>query len=216
MMGKPTRRHARSSTALFTGVVAAVALAGVVGFLVLRARVPVPQAPAQSLSGTGLPSAVSAEGLPAAADIDIVMYQGEAAVGGSRVRLSQLWRRGTPIVLNFWAGLCPPCRAELPDFQRLFMDRGNGRFTLIGVDVGPFVGLGSRDDGKALLRELKITFPAGTTMVAAPVRAYGILGMPTTVFITSNGKIFKRYTGMLTRGQMETLVDELLKASGIS
>ena len=141
------------------------------------------------------------------------MYQGEAAVGGSRVRLSQLWGRGKPVVLNFFAGLCPPCRGELPDFQRVYTDRGAGKFTLIAVDVGPFVGLGSRDDGKALLRELKITFPAGTTMVAAPVRAYEIAGMPTTIFITPGGKIFKRYAGMLTRGQMEMLIDELLKAS---
>ncbi len=144
------------------------------------------------------------------------MYQGEAVVGGSKIRLSQLWRKGKPVVVNYWAGLCPPCRAELPDFQRLYVERAKGKFTLIGVDVGPFVGLGSRDDGKALLRELKITFPAGTALVAAPVRAYGIVGMPTTVFITPSGKIFKRYTGMLTRGQMNTLVDELLKASGIS
>jgi len=144
------------------------------------------------------------------------MYQGEEAVGGSKIRLSQLWRQGKPVVLNYWAGLCPPCRAELPDFQRLYVERAKGKFTLIGVDIGPFVGLGSRDDGKALLRELKITFPAGTALVAAPIRAYGIVGMPTTVFIKPSGKIFKRYTGMLTRGQMNTLVDELLKASGIS
>ncbi len=209
-MGRFTRMHTKRATTLFIGAAAAVALAGAVGFMVVRG--PVPGSPGVA----GPASAVSTEGLSPAPDIEVVMYQGEAAVGGARVRLSQLWGKGKPVVLNFWAGLCPPCRAELPDFQRLYAERGSGKFTLIGIDVGPFVGLGSRDDGKALLRELKITFPAGTTMVAAPVRAYGIVGMPTTIFITPSGKIFTRYTGMLTRSQMETFVDELLKASGAS
>ncbi len=215
-MGKSTRKHTKGRAALFIGAAAAVALAGVVGFMIIRARAPVPEASVPPPGVAGRVSAVSLEGLPPAPDVEVVMYQGETAVGGGRVRLSQLWGKGKPVVLNFFAGLCPPCRAELPDFQRLYRERGNGKFTLIGIDIGPFVGLGSRDDGKALLRELKITFPAGTILVAAPVRAYGIVGMPTTVFITPSGKIFKKYTGMLTRGQMETFVDELLKASGIS
>jgi thiol-disulfide isomerase/thioredoxin len=215
-MRKATRRDTKNRTALFIGAAAAVALTIAVGFMVRRAPTPVPEASAPSL-GPGLrSSAESIEGLPPAPDVEIVMYQGEATVGGSKIRLSHLWGEGKPVVLNYWAGLCPPCRAELPDFQRLYVERAKGKFTLIGVDIGPFVGLGSRDDGKALLRELKITFPTGTALVAAPVRAYGIVGMPTTVFITPSGKIFKKYTGMLTRGQMNTLVDELLKASGIS
>lgn len=211
-MGRSTRKSTLRATTLFMGAAAAVALAAAVGFMIVRARAPI----LGSSGAAGSPSAVSTQGLPPAPDVEVVMYQGEAAVGGSRVRLSQLWGRGKPVVLNFWAGLCPPCRAELPDFQRLYTQRGSDQFTLIGIDIGPFVGLGSHDDGRALLQELKITFPAGTTMVAAPVRAFGIIGMPTTIFITPDGKIFKRYTGMLTRRQMETFVDELLKASRIS
>ena len=207
-MGRSTRQRTSRATVWLIGA-AAILLAGTVAFLITRPRASVPGSPDVASS----PSAVSPEALSPAPDVDVVMYQGEAAVGGSRVRLSQLWGKGTPVVLNFFAGLCPPCRGELPDFQRVYTDRGAGKFTLIAVDIGPFVGLGSRDDGKALLRDLKITFPAGTTMAAAPIRAYGVAGMPTTIFITPDGKIFKRYTGMLTRGQMDTLIDELLKAS---
>jgi cytochrome c-type biogenesis protein len=199
------------ATVRLVGTAVVVVLAAAAVLIFVRARAPVPESPGAARSQ----SAVSTEALPPAPDMDVVMYQGEEAVGGSRIRLSQLWRKRKPVVLNFFAGLCPPCRGELPDFQRLYTERGTGRFALIAVDVGPFVGLGSRDDGRALLHELKIGFPAGTTLVAAPIRAYGILGMPTTVFITPDGKVFKRYTGMLTRRQMETFVDELLKASGI-
>jgi thiol-disulfide isomerase/thioredoxin len=209
-----TRKHTPNKTARLIGVAVAVVLAGLAGFMAMRARGPLPGASGPS-PVANRPVAASTEGLPPAPDVDVVMYQGETAVDGSRVRLSQLWGKGKPLVLNFFAGLCPPCRGELPDFQKLYAQRGNGKFTLIGVDIGPFVGLGSRDDGRALLRELKITFPAGTVMVAAPIRAYGILGMPTTVFITPDGKILRKYTGLLSRGQMETFTDELLKASGI-
>ena len=63
-----------------------------------------------------------------------------------------------PVVLNFWAGLCPPCRAEMPDLQRV-NDRFGDRVLLFGLDVGPFVLLGSREDGKELLEEawIKVT-----------------------------------------------------------
>lgn len=143
------------------------------------------------------------------------MYQGASEVGGSTIALSSVWEQtGRPVVLNFWAGLCPPCRAEMPDFQRLYAEDGRDRFTLIGIDIGPFIGLGSRDDGRALLRELGVTFPAGTTFDARTVRNYEILGMPTTVFITSDGRIWRKHAGLLTRGQMVALTEELLRASG--
>ncbi len=141
------------------------------------------------------------------------MYQGTADVGGATVALSRLWEKTRrPMVLNFWAGLCPPCRAEMPDFQRLYTER-RGEVTLIGVDIGPFIGLGSREDGKALLRELGVTYPAGTTFDARTVRNYEILGMPTTVFITPDGRIWKKHVGLLTRGQIVGLVDDLLRVS---
>ena len=200
-------RPVRSKAGIFMGA-AAVGLAVVIGFIAIRAQAPIQNA--------RRPAASSTEGLPVAPDVEIVMYQGDVAVGGSRIRLSQLWGKGKPVVLNYFAGLCSPCRAELPDFQRLYTDSAKDKFTLIGVDVGSFVGLGSRDDGKALLRELKITFPAGTIFSADGFRRYGILGMPTTVFITADGKILRKYTGTLTRDQMNTFVGELLKASGVS
>ena len=61
------------------------------------------------------------------------------------VRLSDL--RGRPIVLNFWAGLCPPCRAEMPNLQA-FYEKFGDQVTLLGLDVGPFTGLGSNQNGE--------------------------------------------------------------------
>ena len=205
-------RHARGKARVTLGAI--VGLAIVIGVIAIRAHAPVQEGSAPGRAPARWPAVPSTRGLPAAPDVEIAMYQGEAAVGGSKIRLSQLWAKRKPVVLNYFAGLCPPCRKELPDFQRLYTGSAQDTFTLIGVDVGSFVGLGSRDDGRALLRELKITFPAGTIVSADGFRRYGILGMPTTFFITANGKILRRYTGMLTRDQMNTFIGELLKVSG--
>lgn len=179
---------------------AALIAAAAIGYAVVRPR---------ARSTTPVPTAQ----LRPAPDIEIVMYQGAEKVGGATVALSSLWETTQrPVVLNFWAGLCPPCRAEMPDFQRLYSER-RGEITLIGVDIGPFIGLGSREDGRALLREVGVTYPAGTTLDARTVRNYEILGMPTTVFITADGRIWRKHAGLLTRGQMVALVDELLRVS---
>jgi len=182
-------------------IAAALIVTGVIVYTVQQSR---------SRALTPVPAAQ----LRPAPDMEIVMYQGAAEVGGSRIALSSLWETTKrPVVLNFWAGLCPPCRAEMPDFQRLHTERDGKTFTLIGVDIGPFIGLGSREDGRALLRELGVTFPAGTTLDARTVRNYEILGMPTTVFITSEGRIWRKHAGLLTHGQMIALTDQLLRVS---
>lgn len=129
--------------------------------------------------------------------------------------LSELWGKGKPVVLNFWAAECLPCREELPNFQALYTSLARGKWTMLGIDVGPYVGLGSHDDGKALLRDLKITFPAGTTPEEDTVNVYQIFGMPTTVFITPDGRIFKIHVGLLRREQMAKFVHDLLQASGV-
>lgn len=181
-------------------IVSVLILTGVIGYAALRSR---RQSPAPVPTGQLRP----------APDMEIVMYQAASEVGGSRIALSSLWETTKrPVVLNFWAGLCPPCRAEMPDFQRLYTERDGKTFTLIGVDIGPFIGLGSREDGRALLRELSVTFPAGTTLDARTVRNYEILGMPTTVFITPDGRIWRKHAGLLTRGQMTAFTNELLRA----
>ena len=74
------------------------------------------------------------------ADFEVTLYQGTEALGGSSVAFSEVLAEGKPVVLNFWAGLCPICRNELPDLQEAYETYGD-RVLFVGVDVGPFVGL---------------------------------------------------------------------------
>ncbi len=187
-----------------------------VGAMVAAVALAVAGCDGRSSDGDAVPTSAaggSAAGQETAPDFAFVAYQGEAVLGGKELAFSGILQQGKPVVLNFWAGLCPPCRLEMPEMQEVY-DEYQDRILLLGVDIGPFAGLGSRDDGQALLRELKITYPAGTTFDAGVPQAYKLLGLPVTVFITPDGAIVKRWTGLLTKAKLIELVQELLAASG--
>ena len=150
-------------------------------------------------------SAPAGNGL--APDFSISLYQGSAELGAETVNFSDL--RGKPVVLNFWAGLCPPCRAEMPDLQEFYMEFKD-RATLIGLDVGQFTGLGTQDAARSLLSELSITYPAGFTTDATVMRGYKVLSMPTTVFVDSSGAIFRTWGGVLNREKLTEITNEML------
>jgi len=168
------------------------------------------QAPAVASSAASAAPAASALGtVSVPLDFEISVYQAEDVLGGTEVTFSSLFGKGRPIILNFWAGLCPPCRAEMPDFQAFYGEYSD-KVTLVGMDIGPFVGLGSSEDGKALLEELGITYPAGTTSSSQVVSVYRVLGMPTSVFLTDDGTIFRTWTGLLNEAKLMELTEALL------
>jgi len=146
--------------------------------------------------------------LDASLDFEIELTQGAEGLSAGRRRFASLVGQGKPVVLNFWAGLCPPCRAEMPDFQYLHETYGE-RVLIVGLDVGPFVQLGTNEDGLRLLRQLGITYVAGTTADADVVRAYGIVGMPTTVFFAADGRRFTTHAGLMTRGQALSILEQI-------
>ena len=142
-------------------------------------------------------------------DIEISAYQGQDVLGGETTTLSAVVGQGKPVVLNFWAALCPPCRAELPEFQRVYNERSD-EVTILGIDIGPQQFLGTNEEGQALLNEVGVTFPAGTTDDEAVVRGFEILGMPTTFFIAADGSVMRKWSGVLTEEKLNELVDELV------
>ena len=148
--------------------------------------------------------------LDAAMDFEISPYGGGVFEGMDSPRLSDLL--GRPIVLNFWAGLCPPCRAEMPDLQE-FHDEYGDEITLLGIDVGPFTGLGSNDTGRGLIKALNITYPTGSIEDASVVTEYGVFSMPTTVFITADGQVFRKWSGIINKEKVVEIALDMLTPS---
>ena len=142
-------------------------------------------------------------------DFSFTLYQGEEVLGASTVQLSDLLDK--PTVLNFWAGLCPPCREEMPHFQE-FYDDFEERINFVGVDVGQFTGLGNPEEAQELLGDLGVTYPAGFTEDSNAVKEY-VAGMPTTVFITPAGEVFRSWTGYLSKDKLTEITEEMLAAS---
>src|SRR5712692_4409999 len=151
-------------------------------------------------------STTSAQGSASVPDFTITAYQGEDVLGVQTVRFSKVFERGKPVILNFWAGLCPPRRAEMPGFQKVF-DQVREGVVLVGVDLGPFVGLGEHEDARRLLAELGVKYPAGFAVDSTPVQLYQIRAMPTTVFVTSKGRIVDTENGVLVESQMSARIE---------
>jgi len=162
-------------------------------------------APSASVGGSGDSNPAASDAPP---DFSFTLYQGSSELGAESLNLSDL--QGKPLVLNFWAGLCPPCRAEMPDLQG-FYEEYKGRVTLVGIDVGQFTGLGTQENARKLLSELGITYPAGFTADASVMRSFKVLGMPTTVFIDSKGGIFRTWTGALNRDVLTRVINEMME-----
>ena len=143
----------------------------------------------------------------------MVAYQGEAVLGGKETTFHQVFQQGKPVVLNFWAGLCPPCQAEMPAFQRAY-DAQQGKIIILGLDVGPFLHLGSYFDAIALYNRLEIQYPLAFAETATPLRLYSVQGMPTTVFFDARGQVVDKVTGALDEQQLQAHVRKLATAPG--
>ena len=124
------------------------------------------------------------------------------------MQLGQL--RGKPVILNFWARLCPPCWSEMPELQEFYKEFED-QVVLLGIDIGQFTGLGSYRDASKLLKATGVTYPAGFTNDADIVRKYRVMAMPTTVFISGDGQIFRKWTGALDLAAVTRLTKAMLE-----
>lgn len=147
----------------------------------------------------------------ASGDFKIVAYQGEAVLGGKETEFLKVFEQGKPVVLNFFAGNCPPCRAEMPGFQQVSTEYA-GKVIFVGVDVGPFTGLGSHEDAKRLLKQLGIRYPAAYAVDATPLTRYTVQSMPTTVFFDAKRQVVQKASGILSESQLRTIIQKVLAA----
>lgn len=142
-------------------------------------------------------------------DFALVAYQGADVFGGKQSHFARVFDQGKPVVLNFWAGLCPPCRAEMPGFQKVSTEL-SGKVLFVGIDVGPFVDLGTHQDAIKLSTQLGIHYPLAYAVDSSPLQLYRVQGMPTTVFLSSSGRVVDQETGIVTEDQLRTIIQQKL------
>lgn len=110
--------------------------------------------------------------------------------------------RGTPIVLNFWASWCTPCREEAPLLEHRWRRHGKKGVLFLGLDMQDSSG-----DAREFLREFSITYPTVREPGNEVAREYGATGLPETFFIDSEGRVVGHVIGALSEGQLDAGVD---------
>lgn len=109
---------------------------------------------------------------------------------GNTFKLSAL--RGTPVVLNFWATWCPPCRAELPELQA-GSERLAGQIAIVGLNQGE-----TPDQVRTFAEQLGLTFQIPLDEGMDVSATYGVRSLPTTFFLDRSGVIRDMRIGPLT------------------
>ncbi len=122
---------------------------------------------------------------------------------GRKISLEQL--RGRPIVLNFWASWCVPCKAEAKDLQEAYT-----LFKELGVE---FVGIAvqdTREDAMKFIEEYGVTYPNGLDETGDIARDYKIYGIPKTFVIDREGRFIFMHTGSITKEMLSNEIKKLI------
>jgi peroxiredoxin len=109
-------------------------------------------------------------------------------VDGKTVSLSAL--RGSPVLLNFWATWCPPCKLEMPFLQQIFDIWTARGLVLLTVDAGE-----NADTIKSFMTDLNLSMPVLMDADGKVAKAYSITAIPTTFFIDNEGVIQHKTIG---------------------
>lgn len=122
--------------------------------------------------------------------------------------------KGKTILLNFWATWCPPCRAELPDIQKIYEEystEGEEALVVLGV-AGPGMGEEkSQEEIVAFLEENGYTYPVLMDETWELFQEYGIYAFPTTFMIDREGNVFGYASGQLSYDILKDIIKQTME-----
>jgi cytochrome c biogenesis protein CcmG/thiol:disulfide interchange protein DsbE len=121
---------------------------------------------------------------------------------GKEVQLSEF--KGQPVLINFWATWCAPCRIEMPAIQDCFERLAENGFAVLTVNYDE-----SLEEVQAFADELELTFDLLLDPGGEIQRRYRIRGYPTSLFVDSNGVIQVLHIGVMTESQLDTYLAQI-------
>ena len=135
---------------------------------------------------------------------DIVPAYTAQTTDGEDISLEEL--RGKVVLVNFWATWCPPCRIEMPGFQRVYEDHRDEGFVILGISTD--------QAGKGVVREFleerNITFPVTMASMQVVQDFGGIRALPTSFLIGREGRVRQEVSGIFATPALRMAVGHLL------
>lgn len=154
--------------------------------------------------GRSLVARIAAEEKPPAPafELDVLWPRSETwpqaldgALADGRISVEEL--NGYPIVLNFWASWCIPCRDEAPILDAS-AEAHRDEVVFLGIDVQDLEG-----DALAFLREFDVRYVSARDRADETYRAYGLTGVPETYYLDAAGRIVAHTAGPVSRQSLE-------------
>jgi thiol-disulfide isomerase/thioredoxin len=121
---------------------------------------------------------------------------------------------GRPLILNFWASWCAPCREEMPALQRAYDVYSAEGLMVLGINETYIDDL---DAAQVFVTELGLTFPIVRDDTGEMSEdSYRVIGLPTSVFVTPDGKVAHVQIGQMSEEQIQFYSSQLVAAGTIS
>ncbi|MGQ0804812.1 MAG: TlpA family protein disulfide reductase [Actinomycetota bacterium] len=128
-----------------------------------------------------------------------------STLDGGTVTLSEL--KGRPVIVNFWASWCNPCREEFPLLAEALDNHGDADLAIIGVTYRDI-----DSDSRAFVDEFGATWPQAVDEDTDVARAFGVRAIPQTFFVDRDGNIAARVFGFSSERALEEPLAKILEA----
>jgi cytochrome c biogenesis protein CcmG/thiol:disulfide interchange protein DsbE len=136
----------------------------------------------------GAAGALASGGNPTAPDFTLPRIDAK----GGELTFASL--KGKPVMVNFWASWCTPCKDEAPALQKTYEKYRSQGLVVLGVDAKDF-----RQDGKRFLRRFGVTYPVVADGRGSTLGKWGVAGFPETFFVDREGRL----VGTVVKGPID-------------
>ncbi|GEQ21802.1 thiol:disulfide interchange protein tlpA [Clostridium butyricum] len=123
-------------------------------------------------------------------------------LNGNELSLSDL--KGKKVFLNFWATWCPPCKAEMPEIEKLYQETKDSDLVIVAVEIGEPL-----DTVNSFIDSNKYNFRVLIDPDQTVATKYNITSIPTSYFIDADGNIVYKHVGGMNIDQMKAYIKTL-------
>ncbi len=114
--------------------------------------------------------------------------------------------KGQVVLVNFWATWCPPCRAEMPGFEKVYASKHAAGFTVVGVSMDEI----APQQVAAWLRDHRISYPVAMGSADVAAAFGGVNSFPTSFLIDRQGRVRYTVNGIFAEVTLRAAIDKLL------